>query len=45
MSQFSVFQFEEYFEIGDKWESLLNLPPLANPWTGKAIQRPLFEGS
>ena len=39
------FSVEEYFEIGGKVESLLNLPPLANPWTGKEIQRTLFDKS
>ena len=39
------FSVEAYFAIDGKWESLLNLPSLANPWTGKEIQRTLFDRS
>ena len=37
------FSIEEYYQHGERWEALLNLPPLANPWTGKPMQKTLFE--
>lgn len=37
------FSIEEYYQQGERWESLLKLPPLANPWTGKPMQKSLFE--
>ena len=37
------FSIEEYFRLGEETEKLLRLPALANPWTGKEMQRTLFE--
>ena len=37
------FSIEEYYEQGQRWEPLLKLPSLANPWTGKEMQRTLFD--
>ena len=37
------FSIEEYYRHGERWETLLKLPPLANPWTGKPMQKTLFE--
>ena len=28
---------EEYYRNNQKWDSILNIPPLANPWTGKQM--------
>ena len=37
------FSIEEYYKHNERWETFLNLPPLANPWTGKPMQKTLFE--
>ena len=37
------FSVEEYFRHGQQAETLLRLPPLANPWTGKEMQQTLFD--
>lgn len=37
------FSIEEYYRVGQKWEPLLKLPSLANPWTGKLMQTGLFD--
>ena len=37
------FLVEEYFRNSEKVEGLLTLPPLTNPWTGKAMQKTLFD--
>ena len=39
------FSIEEYYRHGERWDKLLNLPPLANPWTGKPMQKTLFEAA
>ena len=31
------FSIEEYYKNGENYKPLLNLPPLANPWTGKPM--------
>ena len=36
------FSIEEYYRNGEKYEPPLRLPPLANPWTGKPMQKLLF---
>ena len=36
------FSIEDYYRAGERTETLLQLPPLANPWTGKPIQKLLF---
>ena len=39
-----VISVEEYFRHGKDSDKLLKLPPLANPWTGKAMPQPsLFD--
>ena len=37
------FSIEEYYQNNEQWERLLKLPSLANPWTGKPMQKILFE--
>ena len=37
------FSVEEYYKNGERWDGILTLPPLANPWTGKPMQKTLFE--
>ena len=37
------FSIEEYYRNGEKYEPLLQLPPLVNPWTGKPMQKTLFD--
>lgn len=37
------FSVEEYFRNSEKVEGLLTLPPLTNPWTGKPMQKTLFD--
>ena len=37
------FSIEEYFRNGEQVEGLLTLPPLTNPWTGKPMQKTLFD--
>ena len=36
------FSIKEYYQHDRQWEVLLTLPPLANPWTGKPVQRTLW---
>ena len=31
------FSIEEYYQYDKQWQRVLNLPPLANPWTGKPM--------
>ena len=37
------FSIQEYYRNGERYEPPLKLPPLANPWTGKPMQRLLFD--
>ena len=38
------FSIEEYYRNNERWEQILTLPSLANPWTGKHMQQNiLFE--
>ncbi len=37
------FSIEEYYSCGKRWDVLLRLPPLTNPWTGKPMQASLFD--
>ncbi len=38
------FSIEEYYRNNKRWDQILTLPSLANPWTGKQIQQKiLFE--
>ena len=37
------FSIEEYYQNGERYEPPLRLPPLANPWTGKPMQKLLFD--
>lgn len=37
------FSIQEYYRNGERYEPPLKLPPLANPWTGKPMQKLLFE--
>ena len=39
------FSIQEYYRNGERYEPPLKLPPLANPWTGKPIQKTLFEAA
>ena len=39
------FSIEEYYRYEQRYEPLLKLPPLANPWTGKQMQTTLFEAA
>ncbi len=37
------FSIEEYYSCGKRWDVLLRLPPLTNPWTGKPMEASLFD--
>ena len=37
------FSIQEYYQKRGNWERILRLPPLANLWTGKLMQKTLFE--
>ena len=37
------FAIKDYYRIGKRYDQLLTLPPLANPWTGKPMQPTLFD--
>ena len=37
------FSIQEYYRNNERWNQILNLPPLANPWTGRPMQKMLFE--
>lgn len=37
------FSIEDYYKFDHNYEWQLRLPPLANPWTGKAMQKTLFD--
>ncbi len=37
------FSIEEYYEHERKWQNILTLPPLTNPWTGKPMHPTLFD--
>ena len=39
------FSIQEYYQNSERYEPPLRLPPLANPWTGKPMQKDLFEAS
>ena len=39
------FSIQEYYRNGERYEPPLKLPPLANPWTGKPMQKTLFEAA
>lgn len=36
------FSIEEYYQNNGQWQKVLNLPPLANPWTGKLMIPSVF---
>lgn len=42
-SPMQCFSIEEYYQNGQVYQPPLNLPPLANPWTGKKMQPTLFD--
>ena len=37
------FSIEEYYRNNKQWDRILTLPSLANPWTGKEMQKTLFD--
>ena len=37
------FAIKDYYRHGKRHDRLLTLPPLANPWTGKPMQKTLFD--
>ncbi|MDE0184682.1 MAG: site-specific DNA-methyltransferase [Candidatus Poribacteria bacterium] len=37
------FSIEDYYKFDRDYGAQLRLPPLANPWTGKAMQKTLFD--
>ena len=37
------FAIKDYYRLGKRYDRLLTLPPLANPWTGKPMQKTLFD--
>ena len=37
------FSIDEYYQHNKKWDTILKLPPLTNPWTGKPIETTLFD--
>ena len=37
------FSIEEYYRHRGRYDQILKLPPLANPWTGKEMQATLFD--
>ena len=37
------FSIEEYYRNNEQWDRILTLPSLANPWTGKEMQKTLFD--
>ena len=37
------FSIQEYYQNNGRWDRVLNLPPLANPWTGKLMQLDLYD--
>ena len=37
------FAIKDYYRHGKRYDRLLTLPPLANPWTGKPMQKTLFD--
>ena len=45
MSPIQCFSIQEYYRNGERYEPPLKLPPLANPWTGKPMQKTLFEAA
>ena len=36
------FSVEEYYRNNERWDRILILPPLANPWTGKHMQQKIL---
>lgn len=36
------FSIEEYYRNNKRWDRILTLPPLANPWTGKSMQQKIL---
>lgn len=36
------FSIEEYYGNNERWDRILTLPPLANPWTGKHMQQKIL---
>ncbi len=36
------FSIEEYYRNNERWDRILTLPPLANPWTGKHMQQKIL---
>ena len=41
-SPMQCFSIQEYFESKRRWRSVISLPPLTNPWTGKEMQPTLI---
>ncbi len=41
-SPLQCFSIEEYYQFDRQWQRVLNLPPLANPWTGKFMPSSVF---
>ena len=37
------FAIKDYYRHGKRYDRLLTLPPLANPWTGRPMQKTLFD--
>ena len=37
------FAIKDYYRLGKRYDRLLTLPPLANPWTGRPMQKTLFD--
>ena len=36
------FSIEEYYRNNERWDRILTLPSLANPWTGKSMQQKIL---
>ena len=36
------FSIEEYYRNNERWDRILTLPSLANPWTGKHMQQKIL---
>ena len=40
--QIQCFSVEEYYRNNERWDRILTLPSLANPWTGKHMQQKIL---